>query len=239
MEIIGKQYKSLPCSLLVPCQHRILNDALYLTSTLCWSLLLTRAMKTRASNATKQPGLVDLSPPVVRTCDHGASSKKDVAANKRAAKEEKRKNAVGVVAQMERDMAEANAQDETPRAAPSKLRCTETYIKVPLTPDGSDVEMTSDVPSDFVDGHQTGRATTEELVSGQDESSEEEAPPKKKPKRVKGGGFRESVKEFNDNERTEKRRVVEARDVDIEISDDEPMVSAEYLVLIALLTADL
>lgn len=175
-------------------------------------------MNTRASNSNKHPGLVDVSPPSVKIRASGQGKKK-VAAGKRAEKAAKLQNTVGKLADMEKDMATADALDETPRAvtASRKLRRQES-TEVPPTPDGSDVEM-----SEPGDEYQAGRTTVEEHVSSENEGSEEEAPQKKK---VKKSAVRDSIKEYNVKQRERAKDLetgYQTGDTDMDMNDNEPV----------------
>lgn len=99
-------------------------------------------MTTRPKNANSRPGLVDVSPKRPR---NAGKTKKEVAEEKKASKEENRKAVVRKIADLEMRMAEENAaMDVTPQVRPAskrsrQLRRTETYLDIPLTVDSDEV----------------------------------------------------------------------------------------------------
>ena len=172
-------------------------------------------MNTRAGNATAHPGLVVA--PLKRTRDDG-KTKKEIAKERKQAKEEKQKAIVHKVASLEKRIAEdQDAANITPKPQGTnsrQLRRTLSYAQIPLTketvPD-SDNSASDDVGEGMHDGDTEPNTT------------DQEAPPKKKSKQKPS--FRDAVQRYLDEDGNLKSEYVRPR-TDHQYTDDMEIVES-------------
>lgn len=156
---------------------------------------------TRAKNANTHPGLIAL--PEKRSRSE-AKSKKVLAAERKAEKEEVRASKVSRIGEVKKRKAAEEANNATPRVVhtikvpPGQLHRTESYLDLAPTAgkvNDLDHDMMVDQPSDSSSEYQGGQPTTDEHVSNDKGSTADEAPPKKRAKGPKVG-IRDSIKAY-------------------------------------------
>ena len=175
----------------------------------------TIRMATRSGNASAHLGLVVA--PMKRTRDDG-KLKKEVAKEKKQAKEEKQRAAICKVSSLEKRMVE---EEDTANITPkprgkngNQLRRTISYAQIPLTNENI-------LDSNDTDGGGTQDGDAELNLT------DKEAPPKKKKK----PGFREAVQQYLDDDPNLEYGC--QRSDDVEIIESGSNIDALYEVVVS------
>ena len=168
-------------------------------------------MTTRSANAAAHPGRVVATKK--RSREDG-KTKKELAMERKLAKEEKQKANIRKVANFEKRLAEDDGPDITPKPqdmSKRQLKHTISYAQLPLTADNI---------SNFDDsGSEAARKDMHDGTETENVVTEEEAPPKKKSK----PGFRDAVRMYldGDKDNTPKSKDVRQRADYVEIDDSQ------------------
>ena len=149
-------------------------------------------MATRSGNTTAHPGLVDV---VGKQSWEDGKTRKDLANEKKEAKEEKQKATIHKVASLEEHMTEVDASNIMPKPQgmnKRQLQHTYSYSKLLFTIEN--IPGYDDSESEAVGKVVHGGTETEHVMT--EEELEKEAPPKKKKK----PGFHNAIRMYLDDE---------------------------------------